>query len=165
MGAYRRFQGTRVVACPETKAPAAVAVDAIHAALTAVLGPPRLRLKRCSRWPERRDCGQECLAQIEAAPQDCLVRTMLTRWYQDKSCVYCGKPLGEIHWLEHKPALMSAERKTVEWREVPPEALPQVLATHLPVCWSCHIAETFRRQFPELVVDRPWLPKPGDRQR
>jgi hypothetical protein len=25
-----------------------------------------------------------------------------------------------------------------------------------PVCWSCHIAESFRRTHPELIVDRPW---------
>jgi hypothetical protein len=70
--------------------------------------------------------------------------------------VLCGKPLEEIDWLEHKPALMSPEQKTVEWHEVRAEKLPEVLSTHLPVCWNCHIAETFRREFPELVVDRPW---------
>jgi len=78
MDAYRRYRGRRVAACPETSAPAAVEVDAIHAALTAVLGPPHLRLKSC---------------------------------------------------------------------------------------WNCHIAETFRRRFPDLVVDRPWSPQSGDRQR
>jgi hypothetical protein len=25
----------------------------------------------------------------------------------------------------------------------------------LPVCWNCHIAQTFRRVHPELVVVRP----------
>ena len=29
------------------------------------------------------------------------------------------------------------------------------MGTHLPVCWNCHIAESFRREHPELVVDRP----------
>jgi hypothetical protein len=51
---------------------------------------------------------------------------------------------------------MDAQRRTYEWPEIPPEQIPGVLATHLPVCWNCHIAETFRRMFPERVVDRPW---------
>ncbi len=153
---YLRFRSTRLVTCPETKEPAGVRLDARHAAVTAALGDPDLRLKECTRWPERRNCGQECLKQIEAAPEDCLVRNILTKWYQGKPCVYCGKPLGEINWLEHRPALMSPERNTVEWRQLRPETIPRVLATHLPVCWNCHIAETFRRQHPELVVDRDW---------
>jgi hypothetical protein len=155
-GAYLKFRGTRLITCPETKAPAAVEVDAKHAAATAFLGQPALRLQDCSRWPERRDCDQACLKQIEAAPADCLVRTILTRWYEGKVCVLCRKPFGDIAWSLHKPALMNAERQTVEWHEVRPEQVPQVLATHLPVCWDCHIVETFRRLHPELVVERPW---------
>jgi hypothetical protein len=50
---------------------------------------------------------------------------------------------------------MSPEGRTFGWGEVPAERLPEVLGTHLPVCWNCHIAETFRRQHAELVIDRP----------
>ncbi len=156
--AYFSFRGPRVVTCPETCAPVAVEVDAARAAVTATLDEAQLRLKACSRWPERQDCGQECLSQIEAAPEDCLVRTMLTKWYEGSTCALCGKAIGEIHWIEHKPALMSPERKTMEWYEVPPEKLPDVLATHLRVCWNCHIAESFRARYPGLVVDDPWHP-------
>jgi hypothetical protein len=42
------------------------------------------------------------------------------------------------------------------WPDVAPETLPQVLATHKPVCFDCYVAETFRREHPELVVDNPW---------
>ena len=80
----------------------------------------------------------------------------MTRWYEGKSCVYCGKPLGEVDWIEHKPCLMSPDRRTVEWKDIPAETIPGVLETHQPVCWNCHIAETFRREHPELVVDRDW---------
>ena len=153
---YLQFRGTRIITCPETNEPAAVKVSAGYAALSSVLLDPTLRLRQCSRWPERQDCGQQCLKQIEAAPEDCLVRTILAGWYQGKACVYCHKPLGEINWLEHKPALLSPERKTVEWSELRPEAIPAVLETHRPVCWNCHIAETFREQYPDLAVDRGW---------
>jgi hypothetical protein len=153
--AYRKFRGTRVITCPETEKAAAVRVDAKHLAIGVPIGERKLRLSECSRWPERRHCGQECLQQIEAAPEGCLVRAIATHWYQGKSCVLCRKGFGEIHWSEHKPALMDLNRNTVQWDEVPTQKLPEVLATHLPVCRSCHIAEWFRRRYPQLVVERP----------
>jgi hypothetical protein len=163
---YRKFQGKMLVTCPETNQTAGVAVDAKHAALTAIPGEPKLRLKACTRWPERQNCGQECLAQIALSPENCLVRTILTTWYKERSCVFCGKKFQPIDsydhravfWYDMKPALISPEGRIVEWLEVPVETLPQVLTTHKPVCWNCLIAETFRRQYPELVVDRhrPW---------
>jgi hypothetical protein len=158
---YRRFRGTRVITCPETKKPAAVGVDAAHAAMTAAAGQTELRLSTCTRWPERESCGQECLKQIEAAPVECLARTMLTRFYEGKSCIVCGKHLGEIHWHDHKPGLVTPDYKVVEWSDVSPERLPDVLSTHSPVCWDCVIALTFRTQHPELVVDRSARVAPG----
>ncbi len=152
--AWLRFRGKRVIVCPETGKPAAVEVDAGHAALTA-LPHPVLRLESCTRWPERKGCGQVCLDQIEASPEDCLVVNMLTRWYQERSCAYCGKPFETIHWHDHKPALLNPDGRTVTWAQVPPEQVPEVLKTHRPVCWNCHGAETFRREHPDLVTDRP----------
>ena len=161
--AYLKFRGTRLISCPETKEPAAVEVDAKYAAFTASIGEQGLRLNDCSRWPESQDCGQQCLGQIVSAPEDCLVRNILTKWYEGRTCVFCGKALGEIDWLDHKPALMSLERVTLEWNEIPAEKVPVVLQTHIPVCWDCHIAETFRRRYPGLVVDRPWKPRESHR--
>ena len=155
VSAYLRFRGSRVITCPETRAPAAVEVDARHAAAAAALGTPHLRLTSCSRWPERQGCGQECLKQVEATPADCLVHNILVKWYEGKTCALCGRPVGAIHWPEHRPALLSPEGTTVAWGEIPLERLPDVLATHRPVCGNCHDAEAFRRQFPELVVVRP----------
>jgi hypothetical protein len=160
---YRKFRGKMLVTCPETQQPAGVAVDAKHVALTGIQGEPDLRLKECTRWPERQNCGQECLAQIALSPQNCLVRTMLSTWYKGKSCVFCGKAFPQVDsydhravfWYDQKPAFVSPEGKLVEWHEVPVETLPQVLITHRPVCWNCLVAMTFRRQHPELVVDRP----------
>lgn len=160
--AYCKFRGVRLVTCPETAKPTAVEVDAKHAVLGGI-GNLDLRLKSCSRWPERQDCGQDCVAQIEASPEGCLVRTILTSWYEGKSCVYCGTLLGKIDWLKHKPALMSPDHITFEWKEIGAERVPEVLATHMPVCWSCHVIATFRRRYPDLVVDRPW--KPGESHR
>ena len=93
---FWKFRGKRVVTCPDTNATAGVEVDALHAALTAPFaGGAELRLKACSRWPEREPCGQECLVQIEAAPEECSVRHMLAAFYAGASCALCGAPIGE----------------------------------------------------------------------
>jgi hypothetical protein len=151
---WLKYRGDRVVTCPETKQTVGVALDAKRAAWTAMVHPPALRLETCTRWPERQDCGQDCLRQIEASPEDCLVRTILTRWYRDRDCAICGKPIGEIQWIDHRPALLSPERRTVEWEQVRPETIPAVLQTHAPVCWNCHIVQTFCREHRDMVVDR-----------
>lgn len=156
------WRGTRLVRCPETRLPAAVEVDAKQAAVSGLLGHERLRLRECSRWPERAGCGQDCLAQVERAPEDCLVRNIVGEWYQGKTCVHCGRPFGEIHWHDHRPALRDGEGITRQWSEVRPERLPHMFDTCRPVCWDCHVAESFRREHPDLVVDRPPHQPPGN---
>ena len=151
---YERFRGKRLVTCPETRTTAAVEVDAAAAAIPS-FGERKLQLKECTRWPERQACGQDCLSQIEASPEDCLVRNMLERWYAGKSCAICQRPLGDISWTEHKPALLSPDNVTLEWKNLSAEHVPEILASHLPVCWNCHIAATFRREHPDLIVERP----------
>jgi hypothetical protein len=156
--AYVRYRGRRVITCPETKAPAAVEVNAVQAALDSIAGSPEPRLQDCSRWPERQACGQECLSQIEDAPDGCLVASLVRGWYAGKECVLCRKGIGDLHWYDRRPALIDAAGRTVQWDDVPAQNLPDLLRTHRPVCWSCHVAETFRREHPDLVVDRPWRP-------
>ena len=154
--AYLRFRGQRVITCPETQKPAAVHVNVAKAATKALFGGEQVRLDQCSRWPERQNCGQECLSQIHADPQQCLVWNIVGEWYKGKSCAYCQKPFPEMHWHDRRPALLSPERVAKQWNEIPAETLPQVFQTHLPVCWDCYIAETFRRQRPDRVLDRAW---------
>ena len=155
---YFTFRGNRLVSCPENHRPAAVRLAAGKAALGAIAGDQQLGLSACSRWPERQGCPQECLAQIEEAPKACLVSTIINRWYQGQVCVYCHTSFGEIQWHDHAPALLNREHKTVQWNEIHAENLHDALGTHRPVCWSCHMAETFRREHPELVVDRTSSP-------
>ncbi len=152
--AWMLYHGRRVIQCPENQRPAGVEVDARHAGLTALGGGPQLRLSTCSRWPERAACGQACLSQIEAAPEDCLVNHILVKWYEGKSCASCGRPFGSIDWSAQKPALCTADRTTVEWSEVPAEKLEETLQTALPVCYGCHMAAILVRERPDLVTDR-----------
>jgi len=157
--AYFNFRGKRLITCPESHTTEAVDVDAGQCAVGAFLSEPTLRLVECSRWPERQDCGQECLQQIEIDPANCLVWNIVSKWYEGKSCVLCRKPFGPLHHLDHAPALLGPDHKTAEWKEFSPQQLPEIMQTHRPVCWNCHIAETFRRTHPELVVNRELEPR------
>jgi len=69
LSAWRRWRRTRIVTCPENKQPAAVDVDLQYAIVGSIAGRPELRLRDCSRWPERRGCGQVCLSQVEELPE------------------------------------------------------------------------------------------------
>jgi Protein of unknown function (DUF1761) len=60
---FSRYRGDRLVTCPETHDTAVVELDAKHAAVSGLAGQEKLRLESCSRWPERADCGQDCIAQ------------------------------------------------------------------------------------------------------
>jgi hypothetical protein len=148
------YRGKRLITCPETHRTEAVDVDAKEAAFGAFLSEPTLHLKQCSRWPVRQNCGQECLSQIEADPENCLVWSIVDNWYKGKKCVLCRQPFGPLHHLDHAPALLAPDHVTIEWKNVRPQQLPELFATHWPICWNCHVTETFRRLYPELVVER-----------
>ena len=153
LAAWLRYRGKFLVTCPETKRAAAVEVDTSRAALSALFGSPQLRLDDCSRWSERGPCGQPCLSQLARSPQDCMLSHVVRSWYQNKHCALCGKSFSGTDWNVHQPALLGADGRSVEWRDVPPELLPDFFLRFRPLCWDCHIVETFRRERPDLVID------------
>lgn len=61
-----------------------------------------------------------------------------------------------MHWHDRHPALLAPDRTAKQWNEISAERLPEAFETHLPICWNCYIAETFRREHPELVLNRSW---------
>jgi hypothetical protein len=82
----------------------------------------------------------------------------LKRWYSGRECAVCKREIGLVHGSEPRPGLLSVASPTPEimtWDEIPPEHLKTVLESHLPVCASCALAESFRRRFPDRVTDRP----------
>jgi hypothetical protein len=155
---YFMYRGKRLVTCPETLETEAVDVAARKAAAWTFVGESTLRLDRCSRWPERQNCGQECLKQVEADPENCLLWNIVSKWYEGQCCVYCRKRFGPLlrldDHLHHAPALMGPDHKTVEWSQFRPEQLSELFSAYRPVCWDCHIVQTFRREHPELCVYR-----------
>lgn len=153
---YFQLRGKRLVTCPEMHQPAAVELDAKEAAREAFAHKAHLQLSQCTRWPEHKDCGQECLSEIAMSPSDCLVRNIVINWFEDKECVYCGKAITEVKewWVDHKPALLTPDRRIIAWNEFPAEQLPELFEKSKPVCWSCAATEMFRKDHPELVSDR-----------
>ena len=133
---YVRYRNKMVLTCPETEREVGVAVDVKRAAITG-----SVRLTDCTRWPEKQDCGQECLVELEASPESCMVRKRLETWYEGKACADCEKEFADIRWHEHKPALVSPDHKLLQWVDVPAEEMSEVLATHRPVCGTCNFAE------------------------
>jgi len=160
---WSKYRGRRVITCPENQQPAGVTVDAGHAALSGLDFRPELRLSDCSRWPERAGCGQACLRQIEAAPADCLVRNILVKWYEGKSCRSCGRTIGPIVMGGAQPALITPNKVSVEWSDIPAERLQEVLSAAEPVCFACHMASKMMREHPELVIDRSQRTVPPSR--
>ena len=65
--AYRRAGGSRAVFCPSDQEQTFIQLDAAYAARMHALGNPEAKVKVCSRWPGRQDCGRECLMQIHLA--------------------------------------------------------------------------------------------------
>ncbi|HLK31816.1 MAG TPA: hypothetical protein VKT29_01920 [Terriglobales bacterium] len=157
---FTRFGGKMLVTCPETHRPAAVKIDNWSAALSAKPAAHHLHLNACSRWPERRHCGQECVCQIEEDPDAHRVWTIAAQWYEGKDCAYCGRTI-ELSHFDRPPALLNAEKKMMwEWTGLPAENLQDAFSTSVPVCWNCYVTETFIREHPESTVVRPWKHSP-----
>ena len=151
----RQVRNPRVVTCPETGHPASVAIDVRHAVVSGLAAhAPDVRLRACSRWSERGRCDEACV--WEAADSGSTTRAIVERALIGKSCVFCGKRLERVSFLDHYAAVLQSDRTTVEWPQIPAERLRESLIAPQPVCWDCHIAEVFRRKYPELVTDRPW---------
>ena len=153
--AYVRYRDSRIIICPGNGEAAIVEVDAVHAALTSALGQPDVRLQNCARWPLNQSCGQECLVQLDLAPEECLVRGVMMRWYRSKACVYCGKQFEQIQLIDHKPALIGPEGQVFTWRKLVGKDLLTSLTNLKPVCWDCYIAYSFVQEHPDLVTYRP----------
>jgi hypothetical protein len=153
---WRTYRGTHIVQCPETRKPAAVRVDTRHYARNAVMNDlPEVRLASCSRWPERAGCDQACVPQIERDPIDTRLDTILADVFTNHRCALCGRTISGVPAIGHKPAFRAPDGRTIPCDQIAPERIGEMLETHRLVCWDCDIAETFRREHPELVIDVP----------
>jgi hypothetical protein len=153
---YFRNRGRRTVICPETHEPVTVELDTEYAFKTALDGQEHERLKSCSRWPDKEDCGQECLAQVDPTPEN--LERLLTKWYEGKSCVICERRLSQADWQRGRLALLNEKQKLFELRHMHLEDMPSLLDRMAPLCWNCHQEERARQAEPPRLLK-------GDRRR
>jgi hypothetical protein len=143
---YYRNRGRHAVKCPDADVVGDVVVDNKFALKTAMGGQSQTRVASCSRWPEAGECGQECLAQIEASPEN--VERLLSRWYAGKSCAICTRTLTATDWRESRVAVLDRNQKLLELRQIGLENLQKGLENTRPLCWKCHRAERERQASP-----------------
>jgi hypothetical protein len=153
---YFRNRGRRTLVCPESREAVTVELDNKFAFKTALRGEEHERLQSCSRWPEKGDCGQECLAQIDPSPEN--LERLLQKWYQGKSCVICERPLSPADWQRSRLALLNEKQKLFELRDMQLDEIPSVLDHMAPLCWNCHQEERARQVEPPRILK-------GDRRR
>jgi hypothetical protein len=152
---WAHVHGSRVVVCPETQKPVAVKVDVGHAIATAVWEKADLKLTSCTRWPERQDCDQPCVKQIETAPAETSPKTIAAHFFVKERCAICTRPIESPGSMTLQPGFMDpATHKVQSWEDVPPQDLAAAIATRHPLCANCTLAETFRQRFPDRVTDR-----------
>lgn len=158
---WGRLRGDRLVTCTATGSPAVVRFDGPGAAARAlVCRQPTIAIADCSLWAGGGPCDRGCT--IEALVPESTTGHIVAQWYAGKMCVYCAKPITPRS-VGHHAALLGPQGTTREWSEVPADRLLDSLRTDLPVCWDCHVAETFRREHPARVTDRPWPASHGRR--
>jgi hypothetical protein len=143
---YFRHRGRKTVICPENRELVTVEIDNQYAFRTALRGQEHERLQSCSRWPEKGDCGQECLAQIDPTPEN--LERLLSKWYQGKSCEICDRPLTPADWRRGRLAFLDENQKLFELRHMQLDELPTALDTLTPLCWNCHQEERVRQATP-----------------
>jgi len=107
-------------------------------------------LQSCSRWPEKGDCGQECLAEIEASPEN--VDRLLTKWYEGKSCAICQRALSPSDWRRSRLAVLNEQQKLFELRHMFLEELQATLQHMRPLCWNCHQEERARQTLAPRIL-------------
>lgn len=95
----------------------------------------------------------------DAAPaisrHDHATTELLKRFFDGKECAICKRPIPPVHRTGLKPGLLNpATHETYSWDQIPHENLAAALETQLPLCSGCVVAESFRKRFPDLVVDR-----------
>jgi len=153
---YYRNRGRQSVTCPDSGQPAEVEVDRPFAFQTALRGVEHSRLQACSRWPEKGDCGQECLEQLEDSPEN--IDRFLTKWYEGKTCVICQRALTPSDWRRSRLAVLNRQQQLFELRQMFLEDLQSALQEMRPLCWNCHQEERQRQAVPPRILK-------GDRHR
>ncbi len=147
---YFQNRGRQSAICPENGAPVDIEVDRKYAFWTAWRGQEHSRLQSCTRWPEKGDCGQECLAQVDPSPEN--VERLMLGWHKGKSCAVCTRAITPADWRRGRLGWLDQQYKLVELRQVNLRQLQSALAEMRPLCWTCHQEERLRQAVPPRLL-------------
>ncbi len=147
---YYKNRGRHSVTCPDSGQPVDVEVDNKFAFWTALRGQEHSRLESCSRWPEKGECGQECLQQLEPSPEN--FDRLLTKWSEGKRCTICERAITPADWRQGRLAVLNQHQELFELRDLPAEDLQAALQRTSPLCWSCHQEESARQTVTHRVL-------------
>lgn len=147
---YYRNRGRQSVTCPDSGQPADVEVDNKFAFWAALRGQEHSQLQSCSRWPEKGDCGQECLEELEPSPEN--IERLLTKWYEGKSCAICARALTPADWRRSRLAVLNQQNKLFDLRQMEMHNLQSKLHDMRPLCWNCHQEERVRQAVPPRIL-------------
>ena len=155
---YFQNRGRQLVSCPENGAPVDVEVDNKFGFWTALRGQEHSRLASCTRWPEKGDCGQDCLAQVDPSPEN--VERLMLGWYKGRVCAICVCGITPSDWRRGRLGWLDAQHKLIELRQVNLKQLQSALQEMRPLCWICHQEERVRQAAPPRILkgDRVAMP-------
>jgi hypothetical protein len=88
-------------------------------------------------------------------PHDAAMTAQLRQYFEGKACGSCGRDIPPVHAGEMRPGLLNTStHEEMAWADIPSANLSATLEAHVPICSNCLVSESFRRQHPELVLDR-----------
>jgi hypothetical protein len=117
-------------------------------------------LATCSRWPERGGCDQACVPQIVEAGDEARATAMAAHFFEGQRCAICQHSIDGVNASMLPPGLLDpVTHDTFAWDEIAAQELPDAFRVHKPLCANCTLAESFRRRYPDRVVDR--VARPG----
>lgn len=154
---YFRNRGRRPVVCPDDHQNAEVEVDPKFALHAAMQGKELSRVQTCTHWPQNGECGQECLAQVEATPEN--LDRLFKKWFEGKPCTICARAITPSDWRFGRLGFLNDEFKLIELRQIDLLELGSVEAPKRPLCWTCHQQQKQRQSAPVQIgfVDRQRL--------
>ncbi len=150
---YFNNRGRRPVFCPDDGRRAEVEVDPKFALQAAMQGKERSRVQTCTLWPENATCGQECLAQVEATPDN--LDRLFAKWFEGKPCAVCSRTLTPSDWRFGRLGFLNEESQLMELRQIDMTELGSIAEPTRPLCWSCHQQEKQRPTPPVQIGPSP----------
>ena len=112
-------------------------------------GQEHSRLQSCSRWPEKGNCEQDCLVQVDQSPEN--LERLFAKGMRQELC-YLHPPDHSVGLATRPARSFEPAAELFELRDMSPDDLEAVLAQTRPLCLQCHQGERQRQAGPRLVL-------------